>query len=85
MKEFKWLQCTDKDGKAGLKCKVCSLYMYGKTPQDGQGSWCTTPGFVLRRDRIAHEKFSMHKAAIAGKADTVAGGINKSFSDQKLS
>ena len=81
--EFKWLECVEEfeDGKTGLNCKVCSLY--GKTPRNGMGSWCTTPCFALRRDRIArHEASSIHKAAIAAEADATAGGIEKSFSDQ---
>ena len=54
-----------------------------ETPRNGKGSWCTMPCFALRRDKIAkHKKSSMHKAAIAAKADTAAGGIEKSFSDQ---
>ena len=37
----------------------------------------------MKRDRIAqHEKSSMHKAAIAAEADIIAGGVEKSFSDQ---
>ena len=56
--------------------------MYAHCMGSGMGSWCTTPCFAWRRDRIArHEASSMHKAAIAAEADATAGGIEKSFSD----
>lgn len=79
VKRVKWLERIDKDGKTGLKCKVCSHY--GKTPRNGKGSWCITPCFALKKDKIAkHEKSSMR--TMAAKADTAAGGLGKSFSDQ---